>query len=80
MSSDIKNLDVMLGGNHLERHDSESSYYGRRPESPRYGTLLNQESTSHSNSHETEIITLAQKCQISTEIDSGSEFNRSQES
>ena len=34
----------MFAGNHLERDDSETSNYGRRPESPSYGTLLNQQS------------------------------------
>ena len=44
MLSDIENLDVMLGGNHLKRDESEISNHGRRPESPRYDTLLNQNS------------------------------------
>ena len=51
--SDIENLDVMLGGNHLERDESEISNYGRRPESPSYDTLLNQNSSSHPNLHGT---------------------------
>ena len=41
MLSDIENLDVMIGGNHLERRKSEISNHGRRPESFRYDTLLN---------------------------------------
>ena len=32
--SDIENLDVMLGGNHLEREKSEHSDSSRRPDSP----------------------------------------------
>ena len=76
MLSDIENLDVMLGGNHLERDVSEISNYGRRPESPSLDTLLNQNSNSHSNSHETEIRTYAQNGQSSREADSGSEFNK----
>ena len=55
MLSNIGNLDLMLGGNHLERDKVEISNYGRRPESPSYDTLLNQNSNSHHNSHETEI-------------------------
>ena len=47
MLSDIKNLDVMLGGNHFERDESETSNYGRGPESPSFATLLNQDSKSH---------------------------------
>ena len=59
----------MLGGNHLERYKSETSNYGRRPESPSYGTLLNQNSISHPNSQ-------SQNGQSSRDIDSGSEFSR----
>ena len=76
MLSDIENLDVILGGNHLERDESETSNYCKSPESPSYGTLLNQDSNSHPNSHEAEIRTCAQYGQNSREIDSGSEFNR----
>ena len=43
MLSDFKNLYVTIGGNHLERDESETSNYGRRPESPSYGTLLYQD-------------------------------------
>ena len=50
-------LDVMLGGDHLERDERESNKYGRWPESPGYGTILNQDSNSHPNSRETEIST-----------------------
>ena len=76
MLSDIENLDVILGGNHLERDESEISNYGRRPESRSYDTLLNRNSNSHPNSHETEIRTYVQSGQSSRESDSGSEFNR----
>ena len=76
MLSDMKNLDIMLGGNHLERDDGEISNYGRRPESPTFDTLLNQESNSHPNSHEVEIKTCAQNGQSSREIDPGSKLNR----
>ena len=60
MLSDIENLDVMLGGNHSGRDESEISNHGRRPESPSFDTLLNQNSNSHPNSHEAEIRTFAQ--------------------
>ena len=66
----------MLGGNHLERDESEYSNYGRRPGSPSYGTLLHQGSNSHPNSHEAEIRTCAQIGQSSRKIDSGSGFTR----
>ena len=51
MLSDIENFDDILGRNHLGRHESEISNHGRRPKSPRYDTLLNQNSNSHPNSH-----------------------------
>ena len=66
----------MLDGNHLERVESETSTYGRRPESPSYGTLLHQDSNSHPNSHEAEIRICAQNSQNSREIVSDMEFNR----
>ena len=66
----------MLGGKHLERDESDGSNYSRRPESPSFGTLLNKDSNSHPSSHEAEIRTCAQNGQCSSEIDSGSEFNR----
>ena len=74
--SDIENLDVMFGGNHFERDESEISNQGRSPGSPSLGTLLNQNSNSHLNSHETKIRTYALCGQSSREVDSGSELNR----
>ena len=65
----------MLGGNTLEGDESETNNYGRRSESPSYGTLLNQDSNSHPNPHKTEIWTYAQNGQNSSEVDSGSKFN-----
>ena len=55
MLSDIENLDVMLGGNHLESEESETSNHGRRLESPSFDTLLNQNGNSDPYSRETEI-------------------------
>ena len=66
----------MLGGNHLERDESEISNHGRRLESPSYDTLLNQNSNYYLNSHETEMRTYVQSGQSSGDADSGSEFNR----
>ena len=40
--SDIENLDIMLGGNSLDREESISSDIGRRPESAIYGNLLTE--------------------------------------
>ena len=76
MLSDIENLDVMLGGNHSGRDESEMSNHGRRPERPSYDNfLLNQNVNSHLNSHEAEIRTYAQNGQSPRVADSGSEFN-----
>ena len=74
MLSDIETLDVMLGGNYSERDQCEISN-GRRTGSVSYDTLLNQNSNSHPNSHETEIRTYARNGRSSREADSGSEFN-----
>ena len=76
MLSDIGNLDVLLGGNHSGKDESEISNHGRRPESPRYDTMLNQNSNFHLNPHEAEIRTYAQNGQSSRDADSASEFNR----
>ena len=42
MLSDIENLDIMLGSNHLEREKNELSNSVLRPESPSYNALVNQ--------------------------------------
>ena len=72
----MENLDVMLAGNHSKRDESETSNYGRRPESPSYGTLLNQNSNSHPNFYESEIRIYARYGQSSREVVSDSELNR----
>ena len=73
MLCDKVNLDIMLGGNSLDREESISSNFGRRPESPSYGNLLNQSGQSHSNSREAEIRSYAQNSHSAREVDSGSE-------
>ena len=50
MLSDIKNLDIMLGGNHLERGESEFSDSIRRPDRPNYNALEDNEEDSYLNS------------------------------
>ena len=52
--SDVENFDILLGEK-TKREDSESSDFGRRPDSPCYDTSLNQNTNSHSNSREAEI-------------------------
>ena len=76
MLYDIEKLDIMLGENNLEREESESSNLGRRPESPSYNALINQNVQSHSNSREAEIRSCAQTDHSVRESDSNSEFNR----
>ena len=39
----IENLDIMLGGNHLEREESKIGNSVRRPESPSYITSVNHD-------------------------------------
>ena len=66
----------MLGGNHLEREDSEHSNSVRRPENPNYNALVNHDVNSHSNSKEDEIRGYAGIGQNSREADFSSEINR----
>ena len=42
MLSDIEDLDVMLGGTHSGRDETDISNHGRRPENPIYDILLNK--------------------------------------
>ena len=76
MLSDIENLDIMVGGNNLEREESGSSKLGRRPECPSYSALINQNVQSHSNSREPEHKSYARNGHSVRESDSNSGFNR----
>ena len=76
MLSDIEILDIILGGNSLERDESELSNSGRRPDSPRYNNLMNQDTNSHPNSREG----CSQNGQILRENGSSSESTDCQES
>ena len=51
MMSDIQNLDVMLGGNHFDREESEDNILARRPESTNCNASDNEESL-HLNTRE----------------------------
>ena len=75
MLSDIENLDIMLGSNHLEREGSEISNSVRRPESPSYTALTSSDINSLSNSRDNEINGYAGNCQNLRETDSSSEIN-----
>ena len=76
MLSDIENLDIMLGSNHLEREGSELSNSVRRPETPSYNALVNHDVNFHSISREDEIVGYAGNGQNSREANSSSEINR----
>ena len=76
MLSEIRNLDIMLGGIRLEREESEFSNSVRRPESPSYNALANHDVNSHTNSREDEIRCYAENCHNSREVDSSSEINK----
>ena len=76
MLSDIKNLDILLGSNRLEREESEFSNSVRRTESPSYNALVNHDVKFHSISGEDVIRGHAGNGQESREVDSSSEINR----
>ena len=71
MSSDMENMDIILGSNHVEREEAI-----RRPESSSYNALTNHDSNSHSNSRENEIKGFAGNGHNSREAVSNSEINR----
>ena len=52
MLSDIKNLDIMLGGSHFDREGSEDSILARRPESVSCNASEKNEETVHLNTRE----------------------------
>ena len=74
--SDIENLDIMFGSNHLEREESNFSNSVHRPECPRYNALVNHDVSSHSNSREDKIRGYTRNSRVSREVDSSSEINR----
>ena len=76
MLCDIGILDIMLGGNNLEREESESSNFDRRPDSSCYDTSVNQNTNYHSNLREGKFRTYAQHGQSLRETDSIPEVNR----
>ena len=71
MLYDIENLDIMLGGNHLEREESEYDYSSRRSNSHSFNTYENNENR-YPNSSESRSSNSAN----SAGTDSSAEFNR----
>ena len=55
MLSNIEKLHIMLGGNNHKREESVFSNSLRRPKSPSYNTLVNNDVNSHSISIEDEV-------------------------
>ena len=76
MLSDLENIDIRLGRNHIQRQDNEFGNLARRPESPTYDVLVYHNNNSHSNSGENEIRRLTGNGHNSGEIDSSGEINR----
>ena len=76
MLSDSENMDIMLGTNLFEREESELSNSIRRPGSPCYNALVNNDSNSHCNSRENEIRGFASHSHNSGGTESSGEFNR----
>ena len=52
MLSDIENLDIILGGNHLEREGSEFSDSIRKHDSPNFNAPENDEESIYPNFRE----------------------------
>ena len=76
MSSDVGNLDIMLGSNHREREEIEFSDSIRRPDSPNYNAPEIVQANSYSNSSENRSSNSANYGHISAGTDSSAEFNR----
>ena len=77
MLSEIGNLDILSGDNHLERGESdEFSDSIRRPDSPNYNALEGKEEYSYPNPGENRSNNNANYGYNSAGIDSSSEFER----
>ena len=76
MLSDIENLDIMLGNNHLKRGESEFSGSIRRPDSPNYNALEGNEEDRYPNPGENRLGNSANYGDNSAGTDSSAEFNR----
>ena len=58
MLSDIKNLDIMLGGNHLEKEESEYCCSSRRSNNPNFNVHENNEENHYPNPREIDQVTV----------------------
>ena len=73
MPSDIENLDIILGGNHLERENGDSS---RRSNYPNFNLHENNEENHNPNSRENRSSNSPEYGPKSAGTDSSAEFNR----
>ena len=76
MSPDIENLDMMLGGSHLEREESEDDNSSRRSNSPNLITHENNEENHYTNSREKRSSNSAENGHNSAGTDSSADFDR----
>ena len=76
MLSDIENLDIMLGDNHLEREGREFCHSIRRPDSPNYNAPENNDENSYPNSRDNRSSNSANYGHNSAGTDASAEFNR----
>ena len=76
MLSDINNLDVMIGGSHFDREESEDNILARRPESDNCNASENNEENLRLNTKENRSGNSADLGQNSTGASCSAEFNR----
>ena len=76
MLSDIENLDIMLGRDHLEREESVNSNLARRPENVNSYVSENNEGNMFLNPREIGPSNNTDLCQKSTSTNSSEEINR----
>ena len=76
MISDIENIDILLGGNHFERGESEPSTSVRRPRSSSYNTLVNSGLNPNTNPREDEIRNYTEHGHDSGGTETSSEYKR----
>ena len=73
--SDIENLDVMIGGNHFDREESEDSILSRRPESASCNAS-DKGGSPHLNTRENRSGISTDRGQNSTGASSSAEFKK----
>ena len=76
MISDIDVINEMFGRVHCEGDDCELGDSARRPEIPNFGSLIDRNSYSISNSRENVIIIFAENGRSTSEISSDNNLNR----